>query len=83
MWLFNQFLKGSIKAVVWVRVTLTHSANAYHKVSVESSSAIAQLLLKHYVTYDDIAEMDAEMHNFRQGSITAVGYAEELWTRTL
>lgn len=59
--LFNQLLTGRAEAEVKVRVTLKISANVYHEGALKFYYAIAQLLPMHYVTDDDIAELDAQV----------------------
>lgn len=45
--------------------------------------AIVNYLLKQFATEDNIATVEADIWDFRQGSLTATGYAQQLWKKTL
>lgn len=55
----------------------------YHERALKFYSTMVQFLLKRYVTDDNIAKMNAEVCNFRQGSVTPTEFTQELGTKTL
>lgn len=83
IWLFNQFLPGSPEAALKAPAMRAGFTEHYHEGALKSYSAVVQFLQTRYVSDDNTKELDVEMRNIRQGSMSLTEYAQEHWLKTL
>lgn len=65
MWLSKYFLKGPAETDMNAQVPLTNYANLYHDGALKSYSANFRFILRRWVTDDNIAKLDAKVHNLQ------------------
>lgn len=83
IWLFRYWLAGPIEETFKSRVAHPTKATKLKESCSTSFSAIVEYLLKRFVTDGHIAVFDANIQNFKKGSLDTTDYAEQIWMKTL
>lgn len=83
MLLFKNYLASSVEAVMNAPVELPTKTAKSKEGCLASFLAIVNNLLKHFATDDDNASVDANIRNFKQGSLTATKFSQQQWTKPL
>lgn len=83
LWLFKYFLSSPVKSVTKARVTLPTDTMKPQEGCLTNVLAVINFLIKRYATDNNIATVDGDIPIFRQETLSATEYAQQLWERTL
>lgn len=78
--LFKPFFTLPADVAAKPRVILANSTNFYHVDALKSYCGLLQFLLNPYLTDNNIPNLEAELRNLRQESMTCSEYAQKLCT---
>lgn len=80
MWLFKNYLADPVEAVSKAQVAFRTQTAKSKEGCLASFSTIVKYPLKRSAMDDNITTVDANIRTFKQDSLVATEYAQEVWT---